>query len=62
MQKYEVHSNYGGALFTNENDAISALWLLGAYHDIEIKREKVKNDLEKDDYFEAFPLAITKGY
>lgn len=58
---YEVHSNYGGATFKNEDDAITALWLLGAYHEIEIERETVKNALERDCYFEAFPLSIIKG-
>lgn len=57
---YEVHSNYGGATFKNEDDAITALWLLGAYHDIEIERERVKKALERDCYFEAFPLSIIK--
>lgn len=60
--KYEVHSNFGSALFESENDAISALWLLGSYHDIEINRDNIKRALEKEGYFEAFPLAITKGY
>ena len=59
--KYEVHSNYGGATFESEDDAITALWLIGAYHEIEIEREIVKKALEKDNYFEAFPLSIVKG-
>ena len=58
---YEVHSNYGGATFKNEYDAITALWLLGAYHDVEIEREEVKKALERDCYFETFPLSIIKG-
>ena len=58
---YEVHSNYGGATFKNEDDAITALWLLGAYHDVVIEREEVKKALEMDCYFEAFPLSIIKG-
>lgn len=58
---YEVHSNYGGATFKNEDDAITALWLLGAYHDVEIEREEVKKTLERDCYFETFPLSIIKG-
>lgn len=62
MEKFEVHSNYGGALFVNEDDAIKALWLLGPYHDIEIECEAVKRALERDGYFEAFPLSIIKGY
>lgn len=32
---YEVYGNYGGALFSDQDDAIAALWLLGLYHDIE---------------------------
>lgn len=61
MAEYEVHSNYGGAVFKNEDDAITALWLLGAYHNIKIKNEAVKNVLQKDNYYEAFPLSIIKG-
>lgn len=61
MKYYEVHSNYGGAIFKNEDDAITALWLLGAYHDIKIKHDEVKKALERDNYFEAFPLSIVKG-
>lgn len=62
MEQFEVHSNYGGALFINEDDAITALWLLGAYHDVKIEQETVKRALERDCYFEAFPLSIIKGY
>jgi len=58
---YEVHSNYGCAIFSNENDAINALWLLGAYHNIEIDNEKVKTALSKKSFYEAFPLSIIKG-
>lgn len=59
--KYEVNSNYGGALFSNEDDAITALWLLGAYHNVKVEREIVKRALEKDCSFEIFPLSIIKG-
>lgn len=59
---YEVHSNYGGAIFKNEDDAISALFLLGMYHDITIDKSKVKKELDKESYYEAFPLAIIKGF
>lgn len=59
--EYEVHSNYGGAHFTNEDDAITALWLLGAYHDIKIERDIVKKALERDGYFEESPLSLVKN-
>lgn len=58
---YEVYGNYGGALFSNQDDAIAALWLLGLYHNIEIDRNRVKRILEKEGYFEEFPLAIIRG-
>lgn len=58
---YEVHSDYGCALFTTEQDAINALYLLAAYHDIKIEKNDVKKRLEKDSYFDVFPLSIIKG-
>lgn len=61
MAGYEVHSNYGCALFVDEMDAINALWLLGAYHKIEIECQAVKKRLDEKQYFEALPLSIIKG-
>lgn len=58
---YEVHGNHGGALFKNEEDAVSALWLLGQYHGIEIDRMRVIRALEREAFYEAFPLSIIKG-
>lgn len=58
MAEYEVHSNYGGAPFKNVDDAINALWLLGAYHNIEIERDTVEKALEDNGFFESFPLTI----
>lgn len=49
MERYQVHSNYGAAIFTNEDDAIAALWLLGPYHDIEIDRKTVKRHWNTPD-------------
>ena len=62
MERYQVHSNYAAAIFTNEDDAIAALWLLGPYHDIEIDRKTVKKALEHTGYYEALSLSIIKGY
>lgn len=59
---YEVHSNYGGAIFKDEDDAIAVLWLLAAYHDIKIDREDVIKSLEKESFFENPPLTIIKCY
>lgn len=58
---YEVHGNYGGASFKDEDDAINALWLLGAYHNVEINIKEVKQVLNEESYYESFPLAIIKG-
>lgn len=38
--KYEVYSNYGSELFTNEDDAIAALVLFGAYHSVKLEFER----------------------
>lgn len=58
---YEVHSNYGGIGFTNEDDAINALWLLAPYHCLEINHDVVKNALNKSGYYEIGILSIIKG-
>lgn len=57
---FEVVSNHGSALFTSENDAINALFLLALYHDIQINEEKVMHELDKNSFFEVFPLSISK--
>lgn len=58
---YELHCNYGFAIFESEKDTISAVQLIGLYHEIHINREEVKRSLEEKSYFEAFPLAIIKS-
>lgn len=60
MAVYKVNSNNGGAIFKNEDDAISAVCILGGYHGVKIKQETIKKALEKDGYFETFPLSIIK--
>lgn len=57
---FEVNSNYGSALFTNEGDAINALFLLALYHDIQINEERVRYELNKNFFYEVFPLSISK--
>ena len=57
---FEVNSNHGGALFTNEDDAINALFLVALYHDIEINEEKVRRELDRNFFYEVFPLSIAK--
>lgn len=57
----EVHSNYGSALFKDDDDAINALWLLGRYHDLEINHDEVKNSLNKRGYYEIGILSIIKA-
>lgn len=60
---YTVLSKYDSADFINEDDAINALWLLGAYHDIEVDKAMVKEMLDKNDYCNIFPpLFIIKGF
>lgn len=49
---YQVHTNYGAGIFTNENDAITALWLIGSYHDVKINRKEVKKELERNSFYE----------
>lgn len=58
---YEIHCDFGAASFNNEDDAISALWLLGKYHNIEIDFKTVKEGLENKAFYEKFPLPIIKG-
>jgi hypothetical protein len=58
---YEVHSNYGSALFVNEGDAINALWLLGGYHNFKIYDDVVRNALSKNGYYEIGILSIIKA-
>lgn len=59
-EQYEVHSDYGCALFSTEQDAVNATLLLAPYHGIRINSDDVKERLREDGYFEAFPLAIIK--
>lgn len=58
---YEVHGNYGAAAFNNEEDAITALWMLGQYHDLDINNTMVKDALNKHDYYEIGILSIIKS-
>ena len=58
---YEVHCDCGTSIFENEHDAISALWLVGLYHNAKINREAVHKKLEKYGYYEEFPLSIIKS-
>ena len=55
---YEVHSNYGGALFKDVDDAISAFMLLAPYHDDDIERKEVEEALNENGYYEDFTLSI----
>lgn len=55
---YELHSNYGSALFETENDALNALFLLAQYHHIKIDEKKVRSDLKENAYYECFPLSL----
>ena len=57
---FEVPSIHGGALFTNANDAINALFLLSLYHDIELNEEKVRRELDRNFFYEVSSLSITK--
>ncbi|MCI9595622.1 MAG: hypothetical protein HFG51_16250 [Lachnospiraceae bacterium] len=57
---FEVNSIHGGALFTNENDAINALFLLSLYHDIELNEEKVRRELDRNFFYEVSSLSITR--
>lgn len=57
---FEVNSIHGGALFSNENDAINALFLLSLYHDIELNEEKVRRELDRNFFYEVSSLSITK--
>lgn len=59
--EYEVHSNCTAAVFTNEDDAINALWLLGFYHGFEVNKSRVKNALDKHCLYEEFPLSVIKS-
>lgn len=57
---FEINSNHGSALFINEDDAINALFLLALYHDIQINEERVRRELDRNFFYEVFPLSITK--
>ena len=57
---YAVNTDFGGATFETEHDAISAFSLVAQYHDIEINKDQVRKILEKEGYYEANAfLAIT---
>lgn len=58
---YEVHSNFGCAQFETERDALSALFLLCAYHNVNPDYEKARKALHDDSYYENFPLSIITG-
>lgn len=55
---YEITCNYGTCILENKEDALKTLWLLGLYHGLKINAEKVKIELVKSGFYEAFPLII----
>lgn len=58
--EYEVHSDYAAAQFKNEDDAVNALWMLGFYHGFELDKDMVRKKLDKECFYECFPLSIIK--
>ena len=60
MCVFEVTSNHGSALFTEEDDAVNALWLIGLYHDFDMDHNIVKQALEKEKYYEKGSVSIAK--
>lgn len=65
VERFEVNSNYGGAPFETQKDAINALFLLSHYHNVDINREEIKKALEEKGFYEvptAASLSIKKAY
>lgn len=58
---YEVHSNFGSSMLETESDALNALFLLCAYHNIDLDYEKARKALRDSSYYENFPLSVIKG-
>lgn len=57
---YQVHSSFGCSTFSTETDGIKAFWLLAPYHDIHVDEQAIKRALEKEGFYEAYPLSIVK--
>lgn len=57
---YHVTGNPGSYVFLNQHDAIQALYMLAQYHDFILDKEKIINRLEKDGYYEIWPLSIQR--
>ncbi|MBO5093183.1 MAG: hypothetical protein J6C33_02365 [Lachnospiraceae bacterium] len=55
---YEVRSSYGSGKFECKKDAVLVLQMMGSYEGLAVNRTEVFRALEKDGYFEAFPLCI----
>lgn len=47
---YELHFNGRSALFKNEDDLLSAIWLLGGVNDIETNIKQIKDSLNGNSY------------
>ena len=55
---YEVTGNYGACIFHSREDAVSALWMVAQYHGMDLSREQAEAALERDGFYERFPLAV----
>lgn len=57
---YELYTDYGVSVFYDSRDVLSALFLLGSYHGVEIERGMVERSLEKSGSWECgtAPLSV----
>ena len=57
---HEVTNNYGSGVFSSEDDAIMALYMLGMYHKMKIQPSEVKKQLKEQGCYKKYPLIIRK--
>ncbi|WP_411338350.1 hypothetical protein [Ruminococcus gauvreauii] len=57
---YELTTNYGGALFSDETDALNALFLLYSYEfpDKGFDKCEVQKNLKESGRWDEFPLSL----
>lgn len=61
FDRYEIHTNEGGAGFETEKDALAAFYLLCLARCINIDEKEISGILNRRGYYdEHFPLVIRK--
>lgn len=55
---YHVASNHSIKVFFHQHDAVLALCMLAEYHNLDLDKEKIINQLGKTGFYESWPLSI----